>query len=80
MDPHDIEPTILRATGGVHPLDVTFIDEEDLKEPWKRTPVTKKISGPTPKMLMSTVSYRDANLGLFDQDTRWTDGLFHQAT
>jgi len=34
---HDIEPTILRATGGVHPLDVTFIDEEDLKEPWKRS-------------------------------------------
>ena len=51
MPPHDIEAMILRATGGVHPLDVTFIDEEDLKEPWKRTPVTKKISGPTPKML-----------------------------
>src|SRR5208282_1287134 len=30
MDVHDIEPTILRATGGVHPLDVTFIDDEDL--------------------------------------------------
>lgn len=29
MAPHDIEPTILRATGGSHPLDVTFIDEED---------------------------------------------------
>lgn len=56
MPPHDIEPTILRATGGVHPLDVTFIDEEDLKEPWKRTPVTKKISGPTPKMLTVTLS------------------------
>ena len=27
MPPNDIEPTILRATGGVHPLDVTFIDE-----------------------------------------------------
>ena len=25
MPPEDIEPTILRATGGVHPLDVTFI-------------------------------------------------------
>ena len=30
IDAHDIEPTILRATGGAHPLDVTFIDEEDL--------------------------------------------------
>ncbi len=56
MAPHDIEPTILRATGGVHPLDVTFIDAEDLKEPWKRAPVTKKISGPTPKMLTVTLS------------------------
>jgi len=30
MAAHDIELTILRATGGVHPLDVTFIDNEDL--------------------------------------------------
>ena len=29
MSMHDIEPTILRASGGMHPLDVTFIDEED---------------------------------------------------
>ena len=36
MAPHDIEPTILRATGGAHPLDVTFITEEDQHEPWKR--------------------------------------------
>jgi hypothetical protein len=33
MDVHDIEPTILRATGGAHPLDVTFIDEDDLATP-----------------------------------------------
>jgi superfamily II DNA or RNA helicase len=57
MAPHDIEPTILRATGGVHPLDVTFIDEEDLKEPWKRaTPATKKLPGPMPKVLTVTIS------------------------
>ncbi|MBU2808757.1 hypothetical protein HF285_10940 [Acidithiobacillus ferrooxidans F221] len=44
---HDIEPTILRATGGVHPLDVTFIDEEDLATPWKReTTSAKKLFGP----------------------------------
>ncbi len=33
MASHDIEPTILRATGGAHPLDVTFITEEDQQEP-----------------------------------------------
>ena len=33
MPVHDIEPTIVRATGGVHPLDVTFIDDEDLATP-----------------------------------------------
>jgi hypothetical protein len=36
MSPVDIEPAILRATGPIHPLDVTFIDEEDLAAPWKR--------------------------------------------
>ena len=40
MAPHDIEPTILRATGGVHPLDVTFIDAEDLATPWTRKATT----------------------------------------
>ena len=38
MSSMDIESTILRATGGVHPLDVTFIDDEDLATPWKRGP------------------------------------------
>lgn len=36
MPAHDIEPTILRATGGVHPLDVNFVEEEDLATPWRR--------------------------------------------
>jgi hypothetical protein len=50
MAAHDIEPTILRATGGVHPLDVTFIDDEDLATPWKRESTsTKKLAGPMPK-------------------------------
>lgn len=57
MPPHDIEPTILRATGGVHPLDVSFIDEEDHKEPWKRPAiVTKKLAGPMPQLLTVTLS------------------------
>jgi superfamily II DNA or RNA helicase len=53
----DIEPTILRATGGTHPLDVTFIDEEDLKEPWKRVAAkSKKLPGFMPKVLTVTMS------------------------
>lgn len=36
MSPYDIEPVIFTVTGNTHPLDVTFIDEEDQKEPWKR--------------------------------------------
>lgn len=57
MSAHDIEPTILRATGNSHPLDVTFIDEEDQKEPWKRpSSDTKKLVGPMPKSLTVTVA------------------------
>jgi len=65
MAAHDIEPTILRATGTVHPLDVTFIDDEDLATPWKRqsTP-TKKLAGQMPKSLTVTL----ANLIYFEKD------------
>jgi hypothetical protein len=57
MDAHDIEPTILRATGGAHPLDVTFIDEEDLATPWKRQSTsTAKLTGPMPKSLGLTLA------------------------
>lgn len=64
MAAHDIEPTILRATGGVHPLDVTFIDDEDLATPWKResTP-TGRLAGPMPKSLRVTL----ANLIYFEK-------------
>ncbi|KYT12342.1 DEAD/DEAH box helicase, partial [Escherichia coli] len=41
MNVQDIEPTILRATGSIHPLDVNFINEEDLGTPWEE----KKSSG-----------------------------------
>lgn len=64
MAPHDIEPTILRATGRAHPLDVTFIDEEDLATPWKRSALsTKKLPGTMPKSLTVTLS----NLIYFDK-------------
>ena len=64
MAAHDIEPTILRATGGVHPLDVTFIDDEDLGTPWKRESTsTKKLAGLMPKSLTVTL----ANLVYFEK-------------
>jgi superfamily II DNA or RNA helicase len=64
MAPLDIEPTILRATGGAHPLDVTFIDDEDLATPWKRAPDHgKKLPGEMPAVLTLTV----ANLIYFDK-------------
>ena len=61
---HDIEPTILRATGGVHPLDVTFVDEEDLATPWKRESTSaKKLAGAMPSSLTVTL----ANLIYFEK-------------
>ncbi len=65
MPVHDIEPTILRATGGVHPLDVTFIGDEDLAMPWKRESAVskKKLAGPMPTSLTVTL----ANLIYFEK-------------
>lgn len=56
MAPPDIEPSILLATGGVHPLDVTFIDEEDLATPWKRATLSaKRLTGTMPQSLTLTL-------------------------
>lgn len=64
MAPHDIEPTIIRATGSVHPLDVTFIGDEDLATPWKRVASTaRKLTGKMPKSLTVTL----ANLIYFEK-------------
>ena len=64
MPVHDIEPTIVRATGGVHPLDVTFIDDKDLATPWKRqSTATNKLAGQMPKSLTVTL----ANLIYFEK-------------
>ena len=64
MPAHDLEPIILRATGNAHPLDVTFIDDEDQKEPWKKsTSVNKKLVGLMPKSLTVTL----ANLIYFEK-------------
>ena len=55
--PHDIEPTILRATGGSHPLDVTFITEEVQQKPWKHTTAVKqRLPGSMPKSLTATLA------------------------
>ncbi|HHQ4663746.1 TPA: TOTE conflict system archaeo-eukaryotic primase domain-containing protein, partial [Aeromonas veronii] len=59
MPEHDIEPAILRATGRAHPLDVTFVDEEDLVIPWKRKqPLTDKLTGQMPVSVNVTLANR----------------------
>ncbi len=64
MASRDIEATILRATGGAHPLDVTFIDDEELATPWKReTTPLKKLAGQMPASLAVTL----ANLIYFNK-------------
>ena len=64
MAPQDIESVILRATGPMHPLDVTFIDEEDLATPWKRrAPDKTTLPGPLPEALTITL----ANLVYFEK-------------
>jgi superfamily II DNA or RNA helicase len=57
MSPYDVEPVIFSATGNTHPLDVTFIDEEDQKEPWRREKnQSNKIPGAMPKSLKLTLA------------------------
>lgn len=52
MPRFELESAILRAAGGRHPLDVSFVSEEDEREPWKRpAPVSSRISGPLPESL-----------------------------
>ena len=64
MEPHDLEPMILRVTGGSHPHDVTFIDEEDQREPWRRNaPSSQRLAGTMPASLTVT----SANLLYFDK-------------
>ncbi|VFS24878.1 TOTE conflict system archaeo-eukaryotic primase domain-containing protein [Klebsiella pneumoniae] len=64
MNAHDIEPTILRATGNTHPLDVTFINEEDLATPWKpEKPSDTRLNIPLPDSLKVTL----ANLIYFEK-------------
>jgi superfamily II DNA or RNA helicase len=57
MSTQAVETAILNATGGTHPLDVTFIADEDQQEPWKRvTSMPKKLPGEMPKALAVTLA------------------------
>nr|WP_226472242.1 DEAD/DEAH box helicase [Dechloromonas denitrificans] len=57
MEVADLDTVIFRATGGAHPLDVTFIDEEDNAEPWKkRTNSSGKLAGAMPATLKVTTA------------------------
>ena len=57
MMPGDLEAAILRASGGAHPLDVAFVDEEGQAEPWKRpVGITRKLPGPNPERLTATLA------------------------
>jgi len=48
----ELEEAILQATGGRHPLDVTFAVEQEDSKPWQgQTPVPTRISGPLPETL-----------------------------
>lgn len=65
MDPANLEAIVFQATGGAHPLDVTFIDEEDNAEPWKkRTRTSDKLTGSMPAHLRVTT----ANLLYVEKD------------
>lgn len=52
----DLVSATLRATGSGHPLDVSFITEEDEHEPWKRRPIPKKLPGPLPDKLTAVLA------------------------
>lgn len=57
MAPEDIEGAVFRAIGSAHPLDVTFIDEEDNTEPWKKRAMTSaKLTGIMPSVLNITMA------------------------
>ena len=53
-----LQSVLQTATGGAHPLDLSFIDEEDLATPWKAPPAIAKLSGPLPTSLTLTLADR----------------------
>jgi hypothetical protein len=53
-----LQTVIQTATSGAHPLDLAFIDEEDLATPWKAPPAIAKLSGPLPASITLTLADR----------------------
>ncbi|EAQ74220.1 hypothetical protein WH5701_06301 [Synechococcus sp. WH 5701] len=53
-----LQTVIQTATTGAHPLDLSFIDEEDLATPWKASPPIPKLSGPLPASITLTLADR----------------------
>jgi hypothetical protein len=53
-----LQTLIQSATGGAHPLDLAFIDEEDLATPWKAAVPLSRLRGPLPASLVLTLSDR----------------------
>ena len=53
-----LQSLIQTATGGAHPLDLAFIDQEDLATPWTRHQAAPAISGPLPRSLTLTLADR----------------------
>lgn len=49
MTASQLESALLRTTGRGNPLDVSYVADENAKEPWK--PEVKKISGPFPEAI-----------------------------
>ncbi|MGQ0652197.1 MAG: TOTE conflict system archaeo-eukaryotic primase domain-containing protein [Betaproteobacteria bacterium] len=57
MTPDALEAAALKASGGVHPLDVAFVSEEDEREPWKRPhSQSGRLAGPMPERLTVTIA------------------------
>ena len=54
----ELQSLIQSATGGAHPLDLAFIDEEDLATPWKPHQAAPAICGPLPSSLTLTLADR----------------------
>ncbi len=73
MTPADMESAIQNAMGGGHPLDVSFITEEDEREPWKRLPLPKKIAGPLPDKLTAVLANQ-----LYFEKTRLPQSLMNR--
>lgn len=56
MTTEALEEAVQRATGGAHPLDVSFIADEDYAEPWKQAGPSIRIAGSLPEVVTITAA------------------------